>query len=755
MPASVQRLPLLLLTTASIPCCTFAGNTCYTFPGISEAGCRNQNGCSWCARWKGYDGYDGSKCTNSFTTGADGDCVAGPGHASDNSKGWFYGYWSPDSPISSGQDETNSRGWRRSTQDEINSRGWRLDYWYWNPGGPRMIDCAGSYSSWGACSASCGGGTQSRTFTVTRTAAHGGNSCTHSDGHSESRTCNTRSCPPPPPSRCLGDQGTKSLSSTSIGLTPYAASDDCFWTLRCTDGLRPRLTFTSFDTESGYDYVYVYDGSSQDDPEIGSRRSGTAVPSAATATGSSMRVRFTSDGSRQERGFQATMTCIHSSFLGTKSLSSTSSSTSIGLTFYSPNFDGFWTLRCSGGLRPRLTFTSFDTESGYDYVYLYDGSSQDDPEIGSRRSGTAVPSAATATGSSMCVWFTSDGHRQERGFQATMTCIAAADEPSTQDSDHAGSTSAAILFVVAGFVAVLLAVGLGLFSFFSLRKQGGVVAPKKQPLLTTTVDNSMQPSATVVGRTLQKLAANSGACCCDMVGNCLVHGPQIPRDQRDSQAMTQIATVRAPCLASQSLQKLAAAEGSTRPAAAQTTNAKVVVKLRLQRDWCSGKFTLPSDPKGLRGTALKSSGEYQRTSQLISNVMNETAACYKCSLLVYACMLVCVVVLLVVLCSDSGSRRRLDDCDESYDGNCRSTTGTTYHYGYSASPCLPVAVAAYRRQLQEQAKLSKLASLLAQESRSSPSGTHWQLQSKGTKQPRWTYDIVVTTDAARARPSAL
>jgi hypothetical protein len=60
---------------------------------------------------------------------------------------------------------------------------------------------------------------------------------------------------------CNGQQGTRTLSSAStsasINLTSYTANNDCFWSLNCLGGLSPRLTFTSLNTESGYDYVYL------------------------------------------------------------------------------------------------------------------------------------------------------------------------------------------------------------------------------------------------------------------------------------------------------------------------------------------------------------------------------------------------------------------------------------------------------------------------------------------------------------------
>jgi len=50
----------------------------------------------------------------------------------------------------------------------------------------------GGYSSWGGCSASCGGGTQTQSRSCNGTAEYGGDSCSGSSINTQS--CNTHSC---------------------------------------------------------------------------------------------------------------------------------------------------------------------------------------------------------------------------------------------------------------------------------------------------------------------------------------------------------------------------------------------------------------------------------------------------------------------------------------------------------------------------------------------------------------------------------
>ena len=72
------------------------------------------------------------------------------------------------------------------------------------------------------------------------------------------------------------------------------------------------VTFQSFSTESNYDWLYIYDGTSTSAPQIGSQHSGSDNPGTVTATNAegAITFRFTSDSSVTSDGWAAHVRCI-------------------------------------------------------------------------------------------------------------------------------------------------------------------------------------------------------------------------------------------------------------------------------------------------------------------------------------------------------------------------------------------------------------------------------------------------------------
>ena len=69
---------------------------------------------------------------------------------------------------------------------------------------PCPVNCEGAWGTWGQCDRPCGGGEQSRSYSVTTASAHGGIPCVAEQW--QPRSCNTAACGAPSVT-CMGRWG--------------------------------------------------------------------------------------------------------------------------------------------------------------------------------------------------------------------------------------------------------------------------------------------------------------------------------------------------------------------------------------------------------------------------------------------------------------------------------------------------------------------------------------------------------------------
>ena len=79
------------------------------------------------------------------------------------------------------------------------------------------------------------------------------------------------------------------------GALDYQSNMACEKLIQPSGGGTITLTFTSFATESGYDFVRVYGGTTTSAPLLGTF-SGSSLPPVLTSAAGSMLIRFTTDG---------------------------------------------------------------------------------------------------------------------------------------------------------------------------------------------------------------------------------------------------------------------------------------------------------------------------------------------------------------------------------------------------------------------------------------------------------------------------
>ncbi|MBK6347764.1 MAG: PKD domain-containing protein [Bacteroidales bacterium] len=308
-----------------------------------------------------------------------------------------------------------------------------------------------------------------------------------------------------------------------------------------TPGSMVRFTFSSFSTESGYDYLRIYNGTDATATLIGTY-SGTTGPGVVTANNPSgaLTFNFTSDGSVTSTGWAAAISCYNlvdppvadfSASSTTPSINSTVTFTDLSINSptswawtFSPNTviytggtnansqnpqvqftaQGAYTVSltasntygsdtetktgyitvgpeaylmsngtvttCSGsfydsggeagsyansenftltflpatsGAMVRATFSAFNTESGYDYLYVYNGTDATAALLGTFN-GTAIPGVMTANNpaGALTFRFTSDGSATRVGWAAAISCYSLVDPPVAAFT--ASATSAAV-----------------------------------------------------------------------------------------------------------------------------------------------------------------------------------------------------------------------------------------------------------------------------------------------------------------------
>ena len=103
------------------------------------------------------------------------------------------------------------------------------------------------------------------------------------------------------------------LSSRPVPGGNYANNERMTYDLSCADGEVGTLSFTTFETEAGWDFVSVYDGPDESSPFLLDRASGDETPLDISSTGSTMFVTFRTDSSVTRAGFSATFTCLDES----------------------------------------------------------------------------------------------------------------------------------------------------------------------------------------------------------------------------------------------------------------------------------------------------------------------------------------------------------------------------------------------------------------------------------------------------------
>jgi hypothetical protein len=243
-------------------------------------------------------------------------------------------------------------------------------------------------------------------------------------GFSNYQAC-VRNFAPSDPEYPYRAEGTKNLSavsgSISDGSGPAANYNDnasAYWLIdpqTIYDSISSiTLTFSSFDLLPG-DSVKIYNGGSSSDPLLGAF-SGSSLPPSRSTTGNRMLIEYKTNGSGNSKGWYAEFSAVSPTWCqGLKQFTEPTGTLSDGSGhfFYQSSATCKYRINPAFANKIILYFNSFDTEEGWDYVTVYDGTTQ----IASF-SGQEIPDPVEAYSGSIFITWTSSVANNYQGWDA-------------------------------------------------------------------------------------------------------------------------------------------------------------------------------------------------------------------------------------------------------------------------------------------------------------------------------------------------
>ncbi|KAJ4460192.1 putative Exoskeleton protein RP43 [Paratrimastix pyriformis] len=230
---------------------------------------------------------------------------------------------------------------------------------------------------------------------------------------------------------CLIASGGSVLTSATGNFTvtasDYQNDQECDWYLSpiLTASQTLSIWFSSFDTELNYDLVKILGADGSTLAQFSGTTTTTTIVYSTPVT-----IRFTSDSSVTKNGFTVNWfvaSTVAEMCSGTVTATASSGTITDGSTTqYMNSMSCSWVIAPVGMSttdRIRIHFTELDTESGADFVTIYDGPTASSAVLGTY-SGSRVPVDVAGSGISMLVTWASDAQNVAGGFTLQYSVVA-------------------------------------------------------------------------------------------------------------------------------------------------------------------------------------------------------------------------------------------------------------------------------------------------------------------------------------------
>lgn len=228
--------------------------------------------------------------------------------------------------------------------------------------------------------------------------------------------------------------GTNEISDSDSGIISdgsgnenYCNNQECSWLISPPDAEKITLYFSKFDLEEPsedgrtiYDAIEIYDGTSESAELIGTY-SGNELPPPITSSGGEILIKFFSDFSVNEGGWELEYVTETERFCsGMQTLVDFEGEFSDGSSenYYGNNSVCSWLIQPEGASKINLSFSEFDLEEDYDAVIVYDGDDSSAPVLATL-SGSDLPNIITSTDGALYMEFLSDPTIRKSGWKAT------------------------------------------------------------------------------------------------------------------------------------------------------------------------------------------------------------------------------------------------------------------------------------------------------------------------------------------------
>ncbi|XP_077300380.1 cubilin homolog [Arctopsyche grandis] len=225
---------------------------------------------------------------------------------------------------------------------------------------------------------------------------------------------------------CGGTVETSTHGTISSPGSPgkYPPHRDCYWTITASAGKRIQVHFFTLQIESHpdceFDFLEIRDGSLATDSLL-AKYCNSSSPPPLTSPGNQLTIYFHSDAYNNDYGFQLSYSVVEG-IPGCGGIYTQDNGEIIPPMLkgnYVVNMMCEYSIRLPKDTTMKVTFLSFDLEDStscrFDYVAIYDGSSEQDNLIG-RYCGGKLPTSFISSSNNLLIIFRSDWSHTKKGF---------------------------------------------------------------------------------------------------------------------------------------------------------------------------------------------------------------------------------------------------------------------------------------------------------------------------------------------------